>query len=445
MLRRVLRFDSHMREVVRLGTSGLVVRVFGTLLGFGVSVFVGRLLGAEGAGLYFFAVSVVNVASIFGRIGFGNVLVRYIAESATKREWGKGEFVYSAGVRLVSVVSGAIGLVIAASAPWAAKAVFHKPEYEIPLMLAGAAIVPFALVWIQGDALRGLREIPFAQVCKTVSVSLGTLILLYPFVRLWGANGAIASFLLAAIAAAIVGHRLWVKAWKKEAGSYGHPQSSMTTRSLLISSWALLGVALANMGIQNIASIMLGAFGSNVDVGTFNVASRVSNLLLIPLNGSISILAPKFVQLSTIGDMGNLAALVRRSSWLIIMIVVPVAGLVFAAAGPVMRIFGSHFSSGVPILRILMVGTVINAATGPVGTVLIMSGCEKTVWKLSVAMLVFGIGLCILGVLLYGVIGLSVALVVSVSVQNLVLVILVKRQLGFWPIGSVPAGASPSS
>lgn len=437
LLKRLLRLDSHMREVVRLGSMGLGVRIVGILLGFGVSVLVGRRLGPEGAGLYFFAVSVINVASVFGRIGLGNVLVRHTAESVTIGDWGRGEFVYSASIRIAAIVSGVIGLVIVASAPWAATGIFHKPEYKIPLILSGMAVIPFALVWVQGDGLRALREIASAQLCKTVLVSLGTIILFYPFVELWKANGAIAAFALASVGSAIVGHRIWMRAWRRVAGGYGHSQTTLTLRSLIVSSWALLGVALASVGIQNVAGVLLGVFSTNANVGTFNIANRVAMLLLIPLNGTISILAPKFVQLSTLGDIENLSSLVRRSSWLIVILVLPVAALIFALARPVMSIFGSHFVSGVPILRILMVGTVINAATGPVGTVLIMSGKERVVWKLSLATLVMAVCLCILGVLLYDVIGLSIALVFSLTLQNVVLVLLVKKHMGFWPIGTL--------
>ncbi|MGH9436645.1 MAG: flippase [Terriglobia bacterium] len=434
-LKRLLQFDSNMKEVIHLASTGFTVRIFGLLLGFGLSVLVGRTLGAEGAGLYFFALSVVSIASIFGRLGLGNVLVRYISESATRQDWGKGEFVYSAGIRIVCVVSGIIGLAILVSAPWTAVGVFNKPEYKIPLMLAGIAVIPYALLWVEGDALRALREIPKAQICKSVIIPLGTLIVFYPFVRLWGSNGAIVAFVVATVGGVIVGHRLWVRAWRNVAGSYGHSQDSLTVRSLMASSWALMGVALATMGVQNIANILLGAFSSNVDVSTFSVANRVAGLLLLPLNGAIAILAPKFVQLNTMGDMKSLAAVVRKSSWLISLLVAPAVIVIFILAGPVISIYGPNFSSAVPILRILLIGTFVNAATGPSGTLLLMSGKERIVWKLSLVTLALGVGLCVAGVLFYGVTGLAAGIVLSVSIQNIVLVLLVKRHMGFWPIG----------
>lgn len=436
---RLIRFlrkgDADLREVVNLAASGLVLRGMGAGLSLGIGVIVGRLLGADGAGLYFFAVSVVNVASIFGRVGFGNVLVRHIAESVTTGDWGSGRFVYDASLKVVGGVSAVIAVVIFATAPWSAGAVFHKPEYEIPLMLAAVAVIPFSLTWTEGDALRALRKIPSAQLTKAVLASLVTVALLYPLIRLWSANGAIVAFLLGTVVTAYAGHRLWLRAWNAVPGNTGERRSSnLTVRTLMVSSWALLGVALANMGIQNISSVIIGTLGSNADVGVFNVANRVASMLLLPLYGVVSILAPKFVQLNTRKDFVALEALVRRSSLLLLAVVVPAAAVVFVIASPVMAMFGPHFRYGVPILRILMIATVINTGTGPTGTVLVMSGHERAVWKLALLTLAVAVALCIGGQVFYGVVGLSWAMAFSIAMQNVVLVFLVKKHLGFWPL-----------
>lgn len=445
-LGRVLRKDADLREVVRLAGFGLVLRGSGAAISLGIGILVGRLLGADGAGLYFFAVSVVNVGSSFGRVGFGAVIVRNIAESVARRKWARGRFVYGAGMKLVGAISAIVALAVLASAPWASRAVFSKPEYEIPLVLAALAIVPFALSWTEGDALRALRRIPSAQLAKAVLPYLVTLILLYPMIRLWGAEGAIGAFLVGAVATALIGHRLWRRAWRRVPGNTGSSGPvDLTVRTLMASSWALVGVALANMGVQNAASIILGAMGSNADVGVFNLANRVSAMLLLPLFGVIGILAPKFVHLNTVGDMAGLQRLVRRSFWLLFAVVIPAAALLFAIAGPVMSMFGPHFERGVPVLRILLISAVVNTGTGPTGQVLLMCGHERAVWKLSLTTLVLSIGGCVAGQRYFGVIGLTWALVASLVVQNFVLVFLVRRHLGFWPLGFLPPRKLPTA
>lgn len=438
-LRKLFRKDTDLGEVVNLAGIVLVLRGLGSLTGLGVGVLVARLLGAEGAGLYFFAVSVVNIGSVFGRVGFSAVMVRNIAESVATKDWGRGRFVYSAGLKVVAGVSLIVGAVIFASAPWSATAVFKKPEYVVPLMFAALAIAPYSLSWMEGDALRALRRIPSAQLTKAVLGSLVTLVLLYPMARLWHADGAIAAFVLGTGAAAVAGYLLWRRAWPRIPGNTGGPPPpNSSVRSLLFSSWALLGVALANTGIQNIASIIIAAVGTTAEVGVFNVASRVSAMLLLPLHGVVAILAPKFVQLNVGGEDAALEVLVRRSFWLLLGVVAPAAVAVFLLAGPVMEMFGSHFQQGVPILRILLVSVVINVGTGPTSQLLMMCGRERALWKLSLATLVLAIGLCTLGQIFYGVIGLSWALVLAVVGQNVILVYLVRRHLGFWPIGLLP-------
>ncbi len=438
-IRRLIRGDAHMREVVRLASSGLVLRGGATGLRFGIAVLVARLLGADGAGLYFFVVSVINTASIFGRAGISNMLIRYVAENVAKKDWASARFVYKTAQRIVGGVSAVIAIVLVLSAQWSAKTVFHKPEYEIPLILAGLTLVPFALSWTVGDALRALRRIPAAQLVKAVIPAVVTFVLMYPLIRLWRADGAIVAFGLGSAVALLFGLHRWRREWRKLAGPGVDPGTTdLTIRLLLASSWALFGVGLANLGIQNLASVILGVWGTNADIGVFNVANRVSTLLLLPYFGMIGILAPKFVQLNTLRDTATLKALIRSSTWLLLIITIPLAAIIFVAAGPVMKVFGSHFENSVPILRILMIATVFQAGTGPTGSMLIMCGRERQILTLSLVTLFIAVGLCIVGTRFYGVIGLSWAVVFALVVQNIAQIFMIRIYMGFWPIGLLP-------
>ena len=50
---KVLRTDPHMQEVARGTMLAFALKIVGSSLAFGFNVAVARLLGAEGAGLYF--------------------------------------------------------------------------------------------------------------------------------------------------------------------------------------------------------------------------------------------------------------------------------------------------------------------------------------------------------------------------------------------------------
>ena len=57
--------DLHLREVLQGASVAVSIRLAGTLLGFAVSVTVARLLGADGAGLYFLTLSLITTTVLF--------------------------------------------------------------------------------------------------------------------------------------------------------------------------------------------------------------------------------------------------------------------------------------------------------------------------------------------------------------------------------------------
>jgi O-antigen/teichoic acid export membrane protein len=431
----VLRTDPHLIEVIWAASKALVIRSLGTLLGFAVSVFISRLLGVEGSGIYYLAASVMAIAAIFGQIGFENTVIRFIASYAAVSEWNSVRFVYRTAIRVVSLASLVVAIIIFAAAPWLAHHLFGKPVMEVPLMLMALAVVPFAISQIQTEALRGLKQIPASQLTRSVLLPLGILVLIYPLVQLWQSNGAIVAYLGATVFTAVVAWIFWSRALKKLAGRDVSGQATVTLRPLFQSSWPLFGMTLTGIVVQQAATILLGIWGSIGDVGIFNVANRVSSLLLFPLMAMTSILAPKFAAMHQQGERKELIKLVRHSSAMLMGFAVPAVIVMFIAAGWIMRIFGPDFIAGVWTLRLLLVGVLVNVSTGAMGELLMMTGNEKLTRNLNGIGALVIVVLCFILIPLYGDIGAAVAVATGYASLNLLMVLVVKRYLGFWPVG----------
>ena len=322
------RMDGHLQEVVKAAFSALVIRTFGTLLGFSVSVVIARLLGAEGSGIYYLALSVATIAATVGRVGFDSTLVRFIASHAFAHEWADVRYIYRLAMKVVSAASLLISVVLFLGSSWAANIVFKKPFMEVPLQLAALAVMPAALAMVQAESLRGLKSIPASQWIKTVFVSFGTLLLVYPLVKLWGANGAVAAYLAAVGVTVIVSWILWRRVYRGKAGMMDGRKAMMSLSQVFQSNGHLFGVALMGLVMQHTATILLGAWGSAHDVGVFYVASRIASLFLFPLMAMISILAPKFAEIYRKGNMNELKNLSQSSSRILTLFVVPGALLV---------------------------------------------------------------------------------------------------------------------
>ncbi len=426
-----------MQEVLTETLSSLTILTLGTLLGFAVSVFIARNLGVEGTGVYYLALSVATIAATIARLGFDNTVVRFAAAHAASNEWNSVHFVHRAVTRVVRVSSLVVSFALIIAAPWMADKVFNKPDLKIPLLLAGATVVPAALAMIDAEALRGIKSIPFSQWIKSVQVSLGTLVILYPFSALWGINGAVAAYAVAAVLAAVAARMCWSKAYREASvhSTETHGRQRTSVRSLFRSSWPLFCVALTGLVIQQVATLMLGIWGTTADVGIFNVANRVSGLLLFPLMAMISILSPKIAAFYRQNDIENMSKLARRSSLALTIIAVPLAGTVFGVAQIIMTMFGPDFKAGGSILRILLVGVVVNAATGAVANLLMMTGYEKTVRDVTIGSAIVTAALGVALIPVYSTIGAAIAVTCGVVVQNALMTIMVKNRLGFWPIG----------
>lgn len=428
--------DPHMREVLKSSSSALAISVLGTLLGFAVSLMIARLLGAKGAGVYFLALSVATIASTFGRFGLDNTVVRSIAAHASAGEWVSVRKVYASAIKIVGTLSLIVSLLFFVGSFWLADFILGKPAMGIPLMLTALAVVPLSLSLIQAELLRGLKQIAASQFVRVLLVPFCSLVLLYYFVQWWQVNGVVGAYVAATGLSVLVSSYLCRSILRGKPSIPSVNLSGDTGLSVLLqSSFPFLGVAITGVIITQCSTVMLGVWGSMEDVGIFNVANRLASLLLFPLMAMISILSPKFAALHRQGAHEDLATLARRSSMILMVIVVPAAGVVAFTAEWVLGIFGAEFVAGAMVLRLLLIGVVVNAATGAVAELLMMTGYATTAMMINAVGAMIILGGSWLLIPFYGGLGAAIALTTGYVILNISMTLMVWRHLRFNPVG----------
>jgi len=429
------KLDGHLQDVLKGASTALVIRVFGTVLGFIVSVMVARMLGADGSGVYFLTLSLVTIVATIARLGFDNTLVRFIASSAAVGNWKDIRFVHQTVMKLVAMSSILMSVIMFFSAEWLAFDLFHMPFMKVPLMLASAAVFPMALSMVFAESLRGLKKISASQWIKTVLISIGTLALLYPMVEMMNANGAVVAYVTSVTITAVLAWLMWRHAFQgMEVRTENATVATVTIGKLFQSSWPLFGVATMGLVMQQGATLMLGFWGTAEDIGIFNIASRVASLLLFPLMAIISIMSPNIASMYRQGEQKQLAHLAQNCSSILTWLVLPVAIILALFAEPVLAMFGREFVEGKAVLVVLLAGTVINVATGTVSELLMMSGHERDCRNVNIV----GAGLIVIaGVVLtpsFGALGAALAVSLGIGAKNLIMAYRVKIRLGFWPM-----------
>lgn len=422
-MRKVL--DVHMQEVVRGASIVFTLKMIGAGLAFGFNVLLARMLGAEGAGIYFLALTIITIATVFGRMGLDITLMRFNAAGAVVRDWAAVKGSYRKGMVISLVASGGATLVVFTAAPLLANVAFSKPELTEPLRWMTLAIIPFALLTLQSYALQGLKHMLYSQLVQSVGIPAFSLLGLYLLARTWGVEGAVWAYTIAAALTMLLGFWLWRVATpqlRKVSGRF-------ETRRLVRSSMPLLWVASMNLVILWIGNLALGIWGTNADVGVFGVASRtvlLMSFILIAING---IVAPKFGELYAQGNHRALGALTCNAARLGALLAAPILLLFVVAPEWVLGFFGPGFKGGAIVLTILAIGEFINVATGSVGYLLIMSGYEKLVRNNVVVAAILIAALNVILTPQYGIIGAASATAIGLAAMNLISVALVYWKL----------------
>lgn len=420
------RLDGHMLEVINGASVALVLKVLGAGLTFLFNLFLARTLGAEGAGLYFLTLTVTTIATVFGRMGLDNTLLRFTAANAAVDDWTAVKGVYVKGIKLALIASSFSAVAVFAFAPVLADKVFQKPELGITMRWMSLAVVPMSVLILHAQMLKGLKRIRDSFLVFGVGVPAFSLACLLLFGGSYRVNGAILAYTSGAILTALLGYILWHAATPQLRGMRG----VFRTNDLLKSGVPLLWVSSLYLLTNWTATFALGIWGTKEEVGLFSMASRTAMLTSLILTSVNSISAPKFAELYKKKDMTALGTTARNTAKMMTLIASPLLLLFLVAPQWVMGMFGDEFQKGGILLSILAIGQFINVATGSVGYLLMMSGNEKLMRNNVAMVAVMSVVLNVFFVPIYGVLGAVITTAVCLSSQNLIAAYMVNSCLG---------------
>ena len=152
---RAYCMNSHSRELLSGAQKSFAMKVLGACLSYGMSVVLSNILGADGSGVFFFGLTLIIVLSTVGRAGMDNTLIKYIALSATSRNYSKILGVYKKSVLSSLVFSLILAVALYVLSPWISRVVFDDPDLLKSLEFMAMSIVPLSLLSLHAAALQG--------------------------------------------------------------------------------------------------------------------------------------------------------------------------------------------------------------------------------------------------------------------------------------------------
>jgi O-antigen/teichoic acid export membrane protein len=189
-------------------------------------------------------------------------------------------------------------------------------------------------------------------------------------------------------------------------------------------------------------------FRTAPEVGYYDIAAKLATLTTFVLSSINSITGPKFSQLFHTNKLEDLFRLAERSARLIFWTTTPILlGLLLLSRPILVRFLGSEYATAYPPLVLLVLGQFVNSASGATALFMNMTGNQKTFRNIIAAAAVMNIGLNLLFIPHFGIVGAAIAATISISFWNIATLLYMKsrygRTTGYFPAISFQADKRP--
>ncbi len=200
-----------------------------------------------------------------------------------------------------------------------------------------------------------------------------------------------------------------------------NPINNPIAKELLLFSLPLLAVAMMQMIIMWIDTFMLGILRSSEDVGLYNAAHPLAQIISMPLTAILLMYMPVVSYLFGQGEMKELQRNFSILTKWLCMSTLPLFLILFLFPDVLINLFfGAGYEEAEDTLRILSLGFIFNNIMGPNGATLIALGRPQFMMWAAFATAVINIVLNAILIPHMGIEGAAIASVVALTSINIV-------------------------
>ena len=396
------------------GSLNLLGNAVSQVLRFAMVVLLARLLDTAQVGLYFQAFAFLAILGLLSLSGFQSALTRFVAVFRVDKDHASLRGTLRLGLGLPTVSAVVLGAVLFAVSSRLAEGVFHDPRLASPLRFVAVALPATVLTDAALSATRGFKTMRPYAVVGLIFEPASRLLLTWVLVAVgFGLSGAMFGLVVTNVVAAV----LAVRAIRRLAGPPTTPARYRWRRLLSFSTVSWVS-SLASTGLLWADTILLGIYGSASDVAVYQVATRLTLLVMIFMHSLNASFAPRVADLYRSGDRTNLSKLYSLVTSWIVRLSLPAFVLIMVFPVQLLSIFGEEFTAGASITVLLAVGTLFDVVSGPCGHMLVMSGRPALTMANNLCGLLLNIGLNIWLIPRLGLVGAGIAWAASLAFIN---------------------------
>ncbi|MCP4970707.1 MAG: oligosaccharide flippase family protein, partial [Arcobacter sp.] len=179
-------------------------------------------------------------------------------------------------------------------------------------------------------------------------------------------------------------------------------------------------------------TLLLAYFISEAGVGIYGSAEKLANITGISLLAINSIATPKFAEAYSTDNYKQLKQVTQKSTKMIFFTSAPILLVMIVFGKELLSLYGEDFEKGYWVLFFICITKFVSSMAGSVGYLLQMTGYQKVYQNVIFIAVLINLLFCFMLIPKYGYTGAAIAKCISTVFWNVVLVILVKKKIGFW-------------
>jgi len=419
--------------LIKGASVSFIIRIIGMVLGYLVTLIISNYYGANVLGIYALTFVFIQMFAMMARLGMDMALVKYIAEYENKGEYFLIKKIYFMVLKLVIPFSLLVSVVAYYYSPYIADSIFHKNYLTPYFQVASLAILPYTLIFINSESLRGMHKIKEYMIFQNITTTVVILLILVIAFIYESDNMYIP--ILALVSAIVVTFVLSSVSWYRKIFQVTKViQESISFKQLLSVGMPLTLTSYLTILMGSTDTIMLGMYTTESDIGIYSVVTKLSTMTLLVLMAVNTLTIPKIAALWGHRDIQAIDKLNHESTKLIVYLSLPLFLFLWVFPDFVLSIFGDEFKEGKLALILITIGQFISILCGPVWHMMNMTNKQKIFFYFSIFSTIINIVLNVLLIPLYGVTGAAFATLMSILFLNLISVLYIKKEFNLLTI-----------
>ena len=418
---------------------GRIVAAFAVLA---VNALMARLLDPQQFGAYLLVANLVLFGATLAQLGLRQTMVRLVAESLGRSAPARARSVIRISFGLAALGAATTAAALAIAGHWLARSVFHSTIVGGVVWLAVAWLIVSTFQTLLSDLFRGFQDFRLASLFETLAANA---LLAAVLAIVWVFRGRASLPQVVALSVAAAGIAVLI------AGILARPRvrllpaegGSMSVGQVMTIAWPLLitGLTLFLLG-SGVDVLILGAFRSQQDVALYGAAIRLLLLAVTPLNILNYVVSPIVAERHGRDRPEDIQSLLRASATAAAVPSLVVLAVCIFAGGPVLSlVYGPFYRGAATVLAILSAGHAVNVCAGSCGTVLMMTGNQRSAMAITLVAGLLSVAGNVALVIPFGAVGIAISTAVATVLQNVLMVWSVRRRLGVWTTVESPAKA----